>query len=171
MLISIGRRQARADLTGLLLDCHDRIRHFAALAVRLASDDGSSEADRAAAASSIARYFGEALPLHVRDEEESLMPRLRARAELDTSLERMHREHREHDLLLGELVTIARAIAVEPTAFAAHAPRLRMVAADLHRELLAHVEHEERAILPQIAALLSAEEQRAIVSEMRARRG
>ncbi|MDQ3033182.1 MAG: hemerythrin domain-containing protein [Myxococcota bacterium] len=169
MLISIGRRAGAADLTGLLLDCHARIRHFAAVSVRLATDEASAE-ERAAAASSIARYFGEALPLHVRDEEESLVPRLRACAELDAPLDRMHREHAAHDALLGELVTMAGAIAADPRSFAAHAARLQVVAAPLRDELLAHLEHEERVILPRIASLLSAEEQRAILTEMRARR-
>ena len=49
MLISIGRREAPRDLTGLLLECHGRIRHFTDLAVALAASEASA-GERAAAA-------------------------------------------------------------------------------------------------------------------------
>lgn len=169
MLISIGRRKASTDLVGLMLECHARIRHFAALSVRLATVETTAE-DRAAAASSIARYFGEALPLHIRDEEESLLPRLRAHPELETPLDRMGLEHAAHDARLCELVTLARAIAADAGVFASHVERLRELAPELQRELESHLVHEEAEILPRIATLLDDEEQRAVISEMRARR-
>lgn len=169
MLISIGRRRGAEDLTSLLLECHARIRHFSALAVRLASSVASPE-DRAAAAASIARYFEEALPLHVRDEDESVIPRLRDCARATDALDRIGREHRDHEPLLAELVALAGEIAADAGTFAAHQERLRALSATLQDELGSHLELEERAFLPMIAAHLSVAEQRAILVEMRARR-
>lgn len=169
MLISIGRREAPEDLAGLLLECHGRIRHFAALAVQLASADVGPE-ERAGAAASIARYFGEALPLHIRDEEDGLLPRLAGRAGLDVPLERMRREHAEHDALRLEVIAITSVIALDAHCFEAHARRLGEVAKELEKELVSHIEQEEREILPRLSALLCLEEERAIIVEMRARR-
>lgn len=170
MLISIGKRAAPPDLAGLLLECHARIRHFAALAVRLASSEAGAP-DRVEAAAAIARYFDEALPLHVRDEEESLVPRLRGRsAVVDAALDRMLLEHAAHDALRLELIGITRAIASDVGTFATHAGQLRALAAQVQEDLVSHVQQEESAIFPMIGTLLSAEEQSAVVAEMRARR-
>ncbi|HEX9400550.1 MAG TPA: hemerythrin domain-containing protein [Anaeromyxobacter sp.] len=50
-------------------------------------------------------YFTEALPLHARDEEESVLPRLHGRdSAVDAELAAMEREHREHGPPLEVLV-------------------------------------------------------------------
>ena len=82
MLLTIGRRRQAVDLPDLLLDCHERIRHFSTLAVRLAREDASDD-ERRGVAAGVARYFEQALPLHVRDEDESILPRLRGRGKGD----------------------------------------------------------------------------------------
>ena len=79
VLTRLGRGAGAADAVGLLLDCHERIRAFTAMASRLAAPgDPGPDAIRDAAAR-VHRYFAEALPLHAQDEEESLAPRLRGR--------------------------------------------------------------------------------------------
>src|SRR5215468_1101653 len=98
MLTRIGSSPEPADVVDLLIECHERIRSFIAPAGRVANADRPSAVEVREVARRITRYFSEALPLHVADEEESIMPRLRGKtAELDASLSEMREEHREHD--------------------------------------------------------------------------
>ena len=60
MLGKIGRSAAPADAVALLLECHGRIRAFLAMARRVGE------------AIQVHRNFTLALPLHARDEEESI---------------------------------------------------------------------------------------------------
>ncbi len=77
MLTKIGKPAAAGDAVGLLLECHERIRSFLALARRIAEVGPSAPGTVPEAAARVRRYFTEALPLHARDEEESILPRLR----------------------------------------------------------------------------------------------
>ncbi|UJR84134.1 hemerythrin domain-containing protein [Sandaracinus amylolyticus] len=170
MLLSIGKKRSATDLHDLVLDCHERIRHFTALAVKLATLDASAE-ERAGVAASVARYFEKALPLHIRDEDESILPRLRGRApDVDAALTRMHDEHEEHDAMRAELVERTLAIAIDPQVYPEHVERLRTLAPALRDALHLHLESEERVIVPALPRLLSVDERRAVIAEMRARR-
>ena len=75
MLINIGAKAGAEDLVSLLLECHHRIRGFSALGVELGTRADLPAADVVQGCERVERYFGEALPLHVADEEESLLPR------------------------------------------------------------------------------------------------
>lgn len=170
MLLTIGRRRQAIDLPDLVLDCHDRIRHFSALAVRLSREE-AGEDERRGAAASIARYFEQALPLHVRDEEESILPRLHGRdAEVDRALACMRDEHALHEAQRAELVAVTREISVDGAAYVVHLERLREIAPAFRDELIVHVEAEERVIVPALTRLLSVDERRQVLAEMRARR-
>lgn len=170
MLLTIGRRKQAVDLPDLVLDCHERIRHFSTLAVRLARERASDD-ERRGVASSIARYFEQALPLHVRDEEESILPRLHGRdAEVDAALASMRDEHADHEAWRAELVARTREISIDAATYESHVERLRALAPDFQDALLAHLEPEERIIVPALTRLLTVEERRAILGEMRARR-
>jgi iron-sulfur cluster repair protein YtfE (RIC family) len=165
-MIGLGPKPAVDETpAGLVLDCHTRIRTFSGLAVTLATA-AAPDAELADAAARVHRYFTQALPLHVADEEQSLAPRLRRYApETMAALADMEREHREHERLLGGLVTAWAAIGDDPgrrTASAEAASRLR---AELERHLAA----EEGLVVPALARL-PADEARAILEEMRARR-
>src|SRR5512135_2411098 len=61
----------------MLLACHQRIRHFSGVAVKLAHAHGVAENEIVQAAAGLHRYFTVALPLHEADENLSLHPRLR----------------------------------------------------------------------------------------------
>src|SRR5512132_579542 len=105
MLTRLGAPAAPDDAVGLLLECHDRIRSFLALARRVAQAGPAERDGVAEAAARVRRYFAEALPLHARDEEESILPRLRGREPaVDAELAAMEREHREHGPPLAALV-------------------------------------------------------------------
>lgn len=167
VLPGIGAKKRPDTVTGRILDCHDRIRSFAALARRLGDADAIEDAELKDAAARVRRYFVEAMPRHVLDEEQSMLPRLRGRDEsLDAALAQMHGEHESHEADIARLVDICSALERSPD----RRDELKAVAPRLEKALLEHLEMEETTIVPAIERLLDAEEQAAIVEEMRARR-
>ena len=170
MLQKIGRRAAGDDAVDLLVDCHQRIREFLTLAHDLAAAQAPPLAEVAVAAGRVRRYFTEALPRHVADEEYSLLPRLRGRsAELDAALAVMRAEHADHEAPVTQLLDLCAELEAAPAQHSALARSLGEVVAALHADLERHLETEERTIFPAVAALPDAERQ-AVVAEMRARR-
>jgi iron-sulfur cluster repair protein YtfE (RIC family) len=159
------------DAVDALLECHGRIRHFSGLALRLAASDRSLAEDNRAAAAAIKRYFAEALPLHARDEDESIAPRLAAREPaLVAVLEGLTADHRRHDRTTEQLIGVAGAIELEPHCLAARAAELSDVAGGLHEDLLRHLDLEEELVFPAMRRVLAAHELETIREEMRARR-
>jgi hemerythrin-like domain-containing protein len=117
------------------------------------------------------RYFTLALPLHARDEEESILPRLRGREPaLDAELETMAREHRDHERLLATLAAACAELASDP----ARREELGRVAAqaaeELERHFGAHLAREETVVFPAVRRLLDRAADAAIVAEIREQR-
>ena len=168
MLTTLGKRSPQQPtMREMLVDCHARIRKFCALAKRLAQG-GPTEQIRDAAAQ-LRRYFGIALPLHIRDEDESLRPRLERLGDraIAPALDAMTHEHVAVDVALAELLEQWDAIAREPSdarCFATYKPSVW-----LDRHLLAHLHDEETRIFPALERLPRAQWD-AIVREMKARR-
>lgn len=170
MLITLGPRSQPDDLVGLLLECHHRIRTF----VRLAEEVGRRVALRKSevvdACERCARYFREAMPLHVEDEEQSVSPRLRGlREEVDGALDTMHAQHGEHEPLVRELLAALEDVRGAPGEPEGRA-RLRSRAAALAAQLEPHLYAEEHVLFPAVRSLLTPEVQAEIVLELRARR-
>src|SRR6185503_861481 len=94
MLVSLGSpRGDERDVVDALLACHERIRRFSAMAVRIADAGGATELEIRDAAAAVRRYFAEALPLHVADEDEDLAPLLAGRdPAIDAALATMSAE-------------------------------------------------------------------------------
>jgi iron-sulfur cluster repair protein YtfE (RIC family) len=140
-MITLGRRTpAPNDLVGHLFACHERIRKFVALAATAGSTDGRDR-EVVEACAAVERYFERALPLHVEDEERSILPRLRGRrVEVDEALRTMEAQHRVHVPLI-----------------------------ELAAEFEPHLTIEESIIFPAIS-LLGAEAQTQIRGEQRTRR-
>lgn len=174
MLIRIGSspEEEDSDVVGLLLQCHERIRQFVALAGRLAAEREAAADDIRQAAKRITRYFSEALPLHVADEEESIVPRLSGHSsELDASLQRMQREHLEHHSALQSLLEVCGTLQTSPDKLDELRPRLAEAAATLEREFSTHLRQEEEIVLPAIRNVLTHADRHAILLELRGRRG
>ncbi len=173
MLLNLGRKQTPApdDLVGLLLECHGRIRTFVRLARTVAAAPDAPAEAAGLAAGRVRRYFAEALPLHVADEEQSVEPRLRGRdAALDRALGAMRREHAEHEAATARLVELCALVEADPAQLAGLAGELGALAARLDALFEAHLEAEERSIFPALGALLGEAERRAAIDELRARR-
>lgn len=169
MTVTLGKRTPEASLLTLLQECHERIRRFAALAVRLGSAEHEPPASLAEACVHCARYFSEALPLHVADEDQSLRPRLWGHsARVDEALELMAQQHREHQGPLAQLTAALAALAAAP-AQPGLRDALRQIAAPLQEAFLAHLALEEAEVFP-VVARWSAEQQQAVVLELRERR-
>ena len=171
MLVKIRTSdKSSEDLVDLLLACHDRIRSFAALARTAGERTDALESEIVDACSRVERYFTEALPLHVRDEEESLVPRLRGHSpELDRALGAMTEEHASHEQLLRNLLRASSNVRRDPAAAAARG-ELVAAAEQVARELGEHLALEEKDIFPVIRRVLSPTAQAEIVLELRRRR-
>ena len=170
MLIAIGRRAKSEGLVDLLLECHGRIRHFVQLAKHIGQRRDVSASEVSAACQSCERYFTEALPLHVADEELSLLPRLRGlSADVDDALVTMHAQHREHEPLLRALLERLGAVRNAPDE-AELRVRLAFVANALELEFERHLELEEQRLFPAIRRDMPEEAQACVIDELRARR-
>ena len=171
MLTNLGRKTPPEDVVDLLQECHGRIRTFLALARRIGEATDAPSGEIAEAATRVLRYFSEALPLHARDEEESVLPRLEGLdPALDEALARMAREHDGHEDLLGRLTSLMRTLAASPDRLPAHAAELTTVSGTLEREFATHLALEEEVVFPAIRAHLDAAERERMREELRARR-
>jgi hemerythrin-like domain-containing protein len=171
MLVRLGTRSAeqpRGGAIDMLLDCHERIRRFSDLSVRMASSTEAAPAEIRGAAQLLHRYFTIAFPLHVDDEERSLRPRLKAR-ELSDALETMSDEHVACEAELAPLVRHWADLIDDPTRRELLAISLSP-ARRLQTLLLAHLRLEESVLFPAAAKLLSPSDQDEVAAEMRARR-
>jgi iron-sulfur cluster repair protein YtfE (RIC family) len=153
-MIQIGQRHAD-DLVGALRTCHDRIRRFTALAYRIATEPASDDEVRAAAAQ-VARYFREALPLHVADEDTLALALADAGVEVQAALHTMSAEHAAHDAAVTTLVELCDALATDPTRRGELAESLARVASELVTAFEQHLGAEERVVFPVISQLPAA---------------
>lgn len=161
---------APESLVDLLLACHARIRRFARLAQTVGARPELSVAEVRAATVLCVRYFADALPLHVRDEEDSLWPRLLERNEaLSSTIAVMKAQHGAHEAHVEALLSALRAVQKFPGEVALHR-QLEQVAARLEADFEVHLRLEETALFPLLGEALSPQEQVQIVQELRARR-
>jgi hemerythrin-like domain-containing protein len=171
MLKKIERSVAPADAVDLLLECHGRIRGFLAMARRLGEARDESAEAVSDAAIQVQRYFTLALPLHARDEEESILPRLSGRDPLvNLQLDAMVREHREHQRPLGRLIEACAEIGADPGRHPGLAGSVLQASTELDRHFFHHLAREEEVIFPAVRRLLDASTDASIVKEIRLRR-
>lgn len=168
--LSTHRSAPPEDLVDLLEACHQRIRRFIALAHRAAVHQDAPHPHVIEACIDVERYFSEALPLHVADEEESIEPRLRGLSpQVDQALDTMAHQHEDHARKLTALLRATAGVRENPGDQDARA-QLAAAAEDLERDFLEHLEQEERVILPAIRHHLTPETQTQIIKELRHRR-
>lgn len=168
--ISSHRRSAPADLVSLLLECHERIRAFIALAQRVGTHLEASDEEIIEACRRIERYFTQAFPLHVADEEEGILPRLRGRdLDVDRALREMHEQHARHGPKLAELLRATAAVRQRPRERQLR-ESLASAAVSLELELAEHLLLEETVVFPAVGGMLSEDVQALIVEELRQRR-
>jgi iron-sulfur cluster repair protein YtfE (RIC family) len=168
--ISSGRSQAAPDLVDLLLACHERIRRFVGAARQVGEQLAAPHDQIVEVCRQVERYVTESLPLHVADEEQSILPRLCGRAaDVDRALATMADQHARHELPLAALVRAVAAVGQSPDDKRLREP-LAAAARDLEREFAEHLALEESIIFPAIRRLLAADVQAQIAAELRHRR-
>ena len=154
------------DPIELLQACHDKVRRFAGLTVRLRAHLADRGADDQAqeAAKSILRYFDLAAPLHHEDEDMDLFPALRALGHTDLNA-RIDELQAQHDSL-GRLWQ-----ALRPWLMAVSAGQTHEIPAEADDFAIAYPTHaarEESEIYPAASQLSAATVQR--ISEAMVRR-
>jgi hemerythrin-like domain-containing protein len=169
-----GVPQPEQDAVDMLLACHDRIRNFTGIAVRLADADGAGAAAIANAAEAVHRYYAVALPLHEADENDSVYPRLRARltdAAERASVQSMVDQHGPIDEVIARLLPVWDELKSNPERLATHAASMRVDAERLQSLWTEHLALEEKIVFPLIRKRLVPEELSDIHREMKVRRG
>ncbi len=161
-MLKIGGSHAEDTLEGRLAACHDRIRHFSSLAVKIATALDAPAADVAEAAKAVHRYFTIALPLHQADEDSSIASRIDAAAFAEVK-----RQHDALDILIARLVPAWETLSREPSP--AVAASTKTDAEALAAALADHLVLEESRVFPLLGGL-SPEGRAAILAEMTARR-
>ena len=165
-----------SDPTSLLSDCHRRMEMFLGSleAVALVIDRPLTEEARAALESAL-RYFREAAPKHIADEEESLFPRLRQMhlPDVEAAIERL--DLLEHDHLLAgslhvEVESLGQQYLEAGILESSGVEAFRKSTASLISIYKAHISIEDDLVFPLAARLLSSAEKAAIADEMAARR-
>jgi iron-sulfur cluster repair protein YtfE (RIC family) len=170
MLTHIVPRTIADAAVALLLEGHGRIRAFTELAARLAAADGTPEVEVAEVAAAVRRYFAEAFPLHARDEEESLLPRLAGRdRRVDAALVTIHREHARQVAVIARVVGLCAELITSPGRHVALAPALGRAAALLREHFARHLALEEDVVFPALQALVPEGARAEIACELRAR--
>jgi hemerythrin-like domain-containing protein len=165
-----------SDPTGLLSDCHRRIKMFLASldAVGKVMDRPLNEEANRTLASAL-RYFREAAPKHTSDEEESLFPRLRqvhdpeihsALAKLDS----LEQDHRQAAPLHAEIEQLGQRCLSTGSLSPREAEAFRKAVATLLAMYQQHIEVEDDLVFPLAARLLSKTDKAGIANEMAARR-
>jgi iron-sulfur cluster repair protein YtfE (RIC family) len=156
-----------------LASCHEKIRRFTRVSIRLSEAPTAPPEEIAGAARLLVDYFGRALPLHVLDEDESLRPRLQRARPGDPALARalalMTEEHGPLDALVAAGVRRWEHLVGAP----ADLPGMRLELGELGRALElgfhGHLASEEAVIFPAISCL-DEEDVVAIRHEIHARR-
>lgn len=157
------------DPMALLLACHDKVRRFAGLLLRLQTHVAVHGRDAQAqdAAKSVLRYFEIAAPLHHADEDDDLYPALLALGDagVATRIQALSDEHTALTALWDGLAPWLRHLAEDASPCPDPGDIVRTFAANQ----LAHAEAEEREVYP-LAARLPADARARIAQAMVARR-
>lgn len=172
MLIELSnkRKESAKDLVGLLEDCHARIRYFIQLAYQAAVRTDVPPEELRQVCADVERYFIEALPLHIADEEESIAPRLHGLSpEVDDALQQMAQEHRGHSPTLAALLRASRVVREGPKNPEAR-NELAKTALRLQREFEEHLAFEESVLFPVVRTLIAQDARNLILQELRERR-
>ncbi len=160
------------DAVDLLTGCHQRIRHFTGVAVKLAHAQGAAAEEIVQAAAGVHRYYSVSLPLHEADEDHTLQPRLRpvADEQVRHALLAMGDQHQAIDELIERLLPLLVLVRNNPHALADVGGEMCCITNALEEILRAHLQMEEEVIFPAIRKALPESTLAEILHEMQERR-
>src|ERR1017187_6417825 len=164
--------QPPEDAVDLLMGCHQRIRHFTALASKLAHSQGATSDEVRQAASGVYRYYSVSLPLHEADEEATLRPRLDPVADerVRHALLAMADQHLAIDELIERLLPLLRLLEQNPDTQGQVGGEMCSRTQALDEIFRAHLELEETVIFPAIRQMLPEYARAEMLAEMQQRR-
>jgi hemerythrin-like domain-containing protein len=154
------------DPIGLLRACHEKMLHHCDLLESLLGRDGI-DSDAREAARNITRYFSQSAPLHHRDEEEDIFPRIN-RLSLKTAelIHNLKKEHETLDALWRKLEPVLKRLPDD-----GFSDEFRQTAAEFTALYRQHIGQENRELLPLAANSLSQQVLQEIGESMARRRG
>jgi hemerythrin-like domain-containing protein len=166
---------------GLLSDCHRRIEQFLEQLLRVVEVQTARPAETLTAEQRVAltvalRYFREAAPMHTRDEEESLFPRLRAigtpaaHAALE-AVQALEEDHAAADAVHATVDALGQRWLSFGTLDEVDLARLWDLLTQLRTLYRRHIAIEDTRLFPLAAQVLPDNQQAEIGQEMAARRG
>jgi len=156
----------------LLSDCHRRIEHFLGVLTRVGeSVNGILSQEQADALTVSLRYFREAAPKHVADEEESLFPRLReaGAAEALEGLDRLESDHDQADQLHRTAERIGNEW-LEGRVNDSEVAEFKLTISELVSLYTSHIALEDLVIFPAAERLLTSAAKAMIGTEIATRR-
>jgi hemerythrin-like domain-containing protein len=157
------------DPLALLRACHGKMLAQCDLLGAVVAQSLSGDLDDAArkTAQDITRYFSSSIPLHHRDEEEDLFPRInRQSLRIAELVHTLKREHQELDSLWAAILPELRRIPGDGFSDA-----FLETAARFCKLIRQHVNRENMELLPLVASSLSTQELGYIGEAMAQRRG
>jgi hemerythrin-like domain-containing protein len=160
------------DAVDLLTGCHDRIRHFTGVAVKLAHAQGAAADEIRQAAAGVHRYYTVSLPLHEADEEETLRPRLAAvdDEKVRHALLAMSDQHMALNDLLERLLPLLVMVRSNPETLHVAGAEMCQITRALEDMFRAHLQMEEEVVFPVIRTALTDAAQADMLCEMQERR-
>jgi iron-sulfur cluster repair protein YtfE (RIC family) len=160
------------DAVDLLLGCHQRIRHFTSVAVKLAHAQGAAADEVAQAAAGVHRYYSVSLPLHEADEDQTLHPRLSGVADerVSHALLAMGDQHQAIDELIERLLPLLVMVKNNPDTLPVVGGEMCAITRALDEMFRAHLQMEEEIIFPAIRSALPENAQAEMLREMQERR-
>jgi hemerythrin-like domain-containing protein len=170
--LTSSQPKSSEDAVDLLVGCHQRIRHFTAVAIKLAHAYGATTEEIEQAAAAVHRYYSVSLPLHEADEDQTLQPRLRAVAgePVRHALLVMGEQHQAIDELIERMLPLLVLARNNPDTLAEVGGEMCSITKALEEIFRAHLQMEEEVIFPAIRSVLSESAREEILHEMRERR-
>jgi len=177
MPVQIGAKTHHfTDPTGLLSDCHRRIKMFLGTLEAVAEViDRPATEHVAQALQSALHYFSQAAPKHTADEEDSLFPRLRRISNPEVTsilckLDELEEEHSWADPLHAEVERIGVKYLRQSSLPTCEVDGFRTAIRDLRSMYERHISIEDSVVFPLAARLLSEKDRAAMAEEMADRR-
>jgi iron-sulfur cluster repair protein YtfE (RIC family) len=170
--LTSSQPKSAEDAVDLLIGCHQRIRHFTGVAIKLAHAHGATTEEIGQAAAAVHRYYSVSLPLHEADEDQTLQPRLRAVADepVRHALLVMGEQHQAIDELIERLLPLLVLVRNNPDILAEVGGEMCSIIEALEEIFRAHLQMEEEVIFPAIRSALPESAREEILHEMRERR-
>jgi iron-sulfur cluster repair protein YtfE (RIC family) len=169
---SLHANRPPEDAVDFLIGCHQRIRHFTAVAVKLAHAQSASEDEVREAAAAVYRYYSVSLPLHEADEEDTIRPQLDpvAGERVRHALLAMADQHQGIYDFVERLMPLLQLVEQNPGALSRVGDEMCSLTSALDEIFRAHLELEEQVIFPAIREALPESTRATMMAEMQHRR-